>query len=153
MANIITVNRQEIEVSDPPETPFLWVLRDSLHLTGTKYGCDSGLCGACTIHLNGRPVRSCQIRMGEIDGASVETVEGLDGPLADAVLAAWNEADAIQCGYCFSGQVMTAIALLAQTPNPTDSQIDAAMDSVLCPCGAYGRIREAIRRASARLGG
>jgi len=146
-----TLNGASTTVDAPADMPLLWVLRDLLDLKGTKYGCGVSECGACTVHLNGRPTRSCQVRVETIDGDDVTTIEGLspDGqhPLQDA----WRELDVPQCGYCQAGQLMTAAALLERVPNPTDEQIDQLMDTNLCRCGTYIRIREGIKQAAARM--
>lgn len=131
-----------------PDMPLLWVLREIIGMPGTKYGCGIGFCGACTVHLNGEAVRSCQILAGDLDGAAVTTIEGLGTPEAPHPLQqAWIETQVAQCGYCQSGQIMQAAALLATTPAPTDAEIDEAMSGNLCRCGTYPRIRAAIRRA------
>ncbi len=129
-----------------PEMPLLWYLRDLLDLKGTKYGCGLGLCGSCTVHVEGKAVRSCQTRMGSLAGKSVVTIEALNGQ--HAVQKAWMEASVPQCGYCQSGQIMQAVALLKQKPKPTDQDIDAAMQGIICRCGTYQRIRTAIKAAA-----
>lgn len=135
-----------------PESPLLWVLRDTLHLVGTKFGCGIGQCGACTVHFNGAPMRSCQLPATAAQGQSVTTVEGLaNGPELSAVQQAWIEHDVAQCGYCQAGQIMAATALLQQVKLPTDAQIDTAMAGNICRCGTYLRIRAAIRTASRTL--
>ena len=144
----LKVNGESHTVDVAPDTPLLWVLRDHLNLVGTKYGCGMGLCGACTVHLNGEPIRSCQTPVATIGARAVTTIEGLDPAGASAVQEAWNEVDVPQCGYCQSGQIMSAAALLANNPEPTDSDIDAAMAGNLCRCGTYVRIREAIHLAA-----
>jgi isoquinoline 1-oxidoreductase alpha subunit len=150
----LTVNGTARRVEVDPEMPLLWVLRDVLGLTGTKYGCGAALCGACTVHLDGVAVRSCQIRAGELEGASVTTIEGLGTPAAPhPVQRAWIEAQVAQCGYCQSGQIMAAAALLAANPDPTDAEIDDALDANLCRCGTYPRIRAAVRAAAGLLRG
>ncbi len=131
-----------------PETPLLWVLRDELGLTGTKYGCGIAHCGACTVLLDGVAVPSCSVPVGTADGQSVQTIEGLSPERNHPVQRAWADLDVPQCGYCQSGQIMTAVALLADTPDPSDADIDAAMSGVLCRCGTYPRIRAAIKRAA-----
>ncbi len=142
----LTVNGQPHTLDADPDMPLLWALRDLLDLTGTKFGCGVAQCGACTVHLDGQPVRSCATPVSAADGAKVTTIEGLGGehPLQKA----WVEAQVPQCGYCQSGQIMSAAALLAETPKPTDAQIDAAMEGNLCRCGTYPRIRAAIKRAA-----
>ncbi|MDZ4096297.1 MAG: (2Fe-2S)-binding protein [Paracoccaceae bacterium] len=148
----ITVNGVVHEVTSDPETPLLWVLRDELHLTGTKYGCGVAACGACTVHLGGVAVRSCQTPLADAEGADVTTIEGLGTPAVLHLLqAAWVDHQVAQCGYCQSGQIMQAAALLAETSVPTDMQIDDAMSGNLCRCGTYPRIRAAIHDAAARL--
>ncbi|WP_213303767.1 (2Fe-2S)-binding protein [Paraburkholderia sacchari] len=148
----LNVNGADHAVDAPPDTPLLWVLRDTLHLTGTKFGCGMGLCGACTVHLDGAAVRSCQLPLGAVAGKRIKTIEGLGTPDAlHAVQAAWRDEDVPQCGYCQSGQLMSAAALLATNHNPDDSEIDAAMAGNICRCGTYDRIRRAIHRAAVAL--
>ncbi|MFK8077617.1 MAG: (2Fe-2S)-binding protein [Granulosicoccus sp.] len=148
----LTINGEAYEVDVQPEMPLLWVLRDELGLTGTKYGCGIAQCGACTVHLDGIAVRSCQLRVGSLQGASITTIEGLGTPNAmHAVQEAWSEKQVAQCGYCQSGQMMQAASLLTTTPKPTDAQIDAVMSGNLCRCGTYPRIRAAIHAASDKL--
>lgn len=132
-----------------PDTPLLWVLRDSLQLTGTKFGCGAGLCGACSVHLNGALTRSCITRVSEASGKDIVTIEGLGAGHLHRLQKAWIAEDVPQCGYCQSGQIMAAAALLAKTPHPTDDQITDFMSGNICRCGTYERIRRAIRRASA----
>jgi isoquinoline 1-oxidoreductase alpha subunit len=144
----LTVNGEPRRVEAPEDTPLLWVLRDDLHLTGTKYGCGMGLCGACTVHLDGRPVRACQLPVGGLAGRSVTTIEALSADGSHPVQRAWIEEDVVQCGYCQSGQVMAAAALLADKPEPSDADIDAAMSGIVCRCGTYTRIRAAIASAA-----
>jgi aerobic-type carbon monoxide dehydrogenase small subunit (CoxS/CutS family) len=144
----INVNGQNVEVDVDPETPLLWVLRDTIGLTGTKYGCGMALCGACTVHLDGNPARSCVIPIGTIGAQQVTTIEGLSKDRSHPVQRAWIEIDVPQCGYCQSGQIMSAVALLAHTPKPTDADIDTAMAGNLCRCGTYQRIRAAIHLAA-----
>lgn len=149
-----TVNDSPRQVDVAPDMPLLWVLRDVLGLTGTKYGCGASLCGACTVHLDGEAVRACQVWAEDVAGRKVLTIEGLGRPEAlHAVQEAWIEQQVAQCGYCQSGQIMQAAALLAQTPAPSDADIDAAMEGNLCRCGTYPRIRAAIHAAAAKLGG
>ena len=144
-----TVNGALHDPELDPDMPLLWVLREVLDLPGTRYGCGIGACGACTVHLNGEAVRSCQVLAGDLDGAEITTIEGLGTPQSPHPLqAAWIEAQVAQCGYCQSGQIMQAAALLAVTPAPTDAEIDDAMSGNLCRCGTYPRIRAAIRRAA-----
>jgi len=147
MAKTLLINGKSVSVEASPDTPLLWVLRDELHLTGTKYGCGIAQCGACTVHLNGAAIRSCQMPIGVLDGAKITTIEGLQG--LHPLQAAWIEADVPQCGYCQSGQIMSAAALLADKPHPTDADIDAAMNGNICRCGCYQRIRVAIKAAAA----
>jgi len=146
MAVSLQVNGKAYQVTSPPDTPLLWVLRDELMLTGTKYGCGVAQCGACTVLLDGQPIRSCQTPVSVVGPAKISTVEGLGG--AHPLQAAWVKHDVPQCGYCQSGQLMSAAALLAQTPKPTDEQISSAMDGNICRCGAYQRIRAAIKEAA-----
>ncbi|MFP4598662.1 MAG: (2Fe-2S)-binding protein [Persicimonas sp.] len=148
------VNGQEVDVDVPEDVPLLWVLREELGLKGTKYGCGKALCGACTVHLDGEPKRSCVIGVGDVAGRSVHTIESLaDGDELHAVQKAWVEGNVPQCGYCQSGQIMQAVALLRHNPSPDDDDIDAAMSANLCRCGTYPRIRKAIHRAAEMLGG
>jgi isoquinoline 1-oxidoreductase alpha subunit len=142
----ITVNGQEHTVDVDPGTPLLWVLRDTLGLTGTKYTCGIGVCGACTVHLDGKPVRSCTLPVSEVAGRAVTTIEGLSPDGSHPLQQAWIAESVPQCGYCQPGQIMTAAALLAANPTPSDEDIDAAMSGVLCRCGTYQRIRRAIHR-------
>ena len=152
MSVSFTVNGRSATVDLPAEMPLLWVLREGLNLTGTKFGCGIGSCGACTVQVNGTALRSCQTLLGEVAGANVVTIEGLGTPAAlHAVQAACQEAQVAQCGYCQSGQIMQAASLLAVTPFPTDAEIDAAMSGNLCRCGTYPRIRAAIHGAAKRL--
>lgn len=144
----LNINGQSVTVTAAPDTPLLWVLRADLKLTGTKFGCGMALCGACTVHLNGAPVRSCTTPLSAAAGQTVTTIEGLQGPEADALRAAWTEVDVVQCGYCQSGQLMSACALLKATPRPDDAAIDAAMGGNICRCGTYPRIRVAIHQAA-----
>jgi len=144
----VTINGERQSLDVAPDTPLLWVLRDTLGLTGTKYGCGIGMCGACTVHLDGEPVRSCQLPVSAAEGKSVTTIEGLAPAGSHPVQQAWIAEQVPQCGYCQSGQIMAAAALLAKTPKPTDAQIDQAMAGNLCRCGTYQRIRRAIHRAA-----
>jgi isoquinoline 1-oxidoreductase alpha subunit len=151
MATTLTVNGTEHSVDLPDDVPLLWVLRDEIGLTGTKYGCGVAACGACTVQIDGEAVRSCQVALADVWGA-VTTIEGLGRPDAlHALQAAWVEHQVAQCGYCQSGQIMQAASLLEQTPDPTDEDIDTAMSGNLCRCGTYPRIRAAIRTAAATL--
>jgi aerobic-type carbon monoxide dehydrogenase small subunit (CoxS/CutS family) len=148
MANItFTLNGASHTVDVVPEMPLLWALRDVIGLTGTKFGCGMSLCGACTVHLDGQPIRSCSTPMKSVAGRRVVTIEGLSPNGTHPVQRAWMETDVPQCGYCQSGQVMSAAALLARTPKPSDAQIDEAMRGNLCRCGTYQSVRKAIRRA------
>lgn len=148
----LMINGTEREVDVDPTMPLLWVLRDELQLTGTKYGCGVAQCGACTVHLDGVAVRSCQVPAGELAGVEIKTIEGLGTPDAmHAVQEAWVEHQVAQCGYCQSGQVMQAASLLDLNPNPSDEDIDFAMSGNLCRCGTYVRIREAVKTAAAKL--
>ncbi len=153
----LRVNGSDKKVSVSPETPLLWVLRDTLELTGTKFGCGAGLCGACTVHVDGSPIRSCSTPVSQVAGKSITTIEGLGanglGLLGQALQQAWIAEEVPQCGYCQTGQIMSAAALLAKTPNPTDDQITQAMNGNLCRCGTYERIRKAIHRAAGRGAG
>lgn len=145
----LTINGTKTEVDTDPGTPLLWVLRDTLQLTGTKYGCGIAQCGACTVHLDGRAVRSCVTPVSMASGKQVTTIEGLaDTALGKTVQAAWQEVDVPQCGYCQSGQIMSATALLMANPHPGEAQISDAMDGNLCRCGTYNRIRSAIQMAA-----
>jgi len=145
----LNVNGKDTEVDVDGDMPLLWVLRDTLALTGTKFGCGRALCGACTVHLQGAPVRSCVTPVSAAGGKKVTTIEGLSPDSSHPVQKAWIELDVPQCGYCQSGQIMSAAALLAQTPQPSDAEIDAAMSGNICRCGTYQRIRAAIHRAAA----
>lgn len=147
------LNGKATKVDVDPGTPLLWVLRDHLHLTGTKYGCGISQCGACTVHLDGKAIRSCVTPVSTANGKHITTIEGLaETTLGKAVQAAWLEVDVPQCGYCQSGQIMSATALLKENPHPSESQITAAMEGNLCRCGTYNRIRSAIQKASEQLG-
>ncbi len=148
MPSTLTINGKAVTVAAAPETPLLWVLRDEVGLTGTKYGCGIAQCGACTVHLDGTATRSCQVPVSALDGVKITTIEGLTG--LHPLQAAWVEADVPQCGYCQSGQIMSAAALLAATPRPTDADIEAAMNGNICRCGCYQRIRAAIKVAATR---
>ncbi len=153
MAVNVTINGKKTTIDVEPDTPLLWVLRDELKLTGTKFGCGAALCGACTVHLDGEAVRSCQIQARDVEGRDVTTIEGAlaeatASPIAKAVQAAWLKLDVAQCGYCQPGQVMSAIGLLSQIPKPTDDDIDKAMDGNVCRCATYHRVRAAIHEAA-----
>ncbi len=149
MATDLNVNGQDRKLDADPEMPLLWALRDVLNLTGTKYGCGIAQCGACTVLLDGQPVPSCVTTVAQAEGRRVTTIEGLHPEHKQPLQQAWIAEQVPQCGYCQSGQILTAAALLAETPRPTDAEIDAAMRGVLCRCGTYPRIRAAIKRASA----
>ena len=145
-----TVNGNPVHYKMDPETPLLWALRDASNLTGTKFGCGAGLCGACTVHIDGVPTRSCSVSIGAIEGTLVTTIEGLSDDRSDPVQQAWIAEQVPQCGYCQSGMIMATVALLKTNPNPTDADIDAAITN-LCRCGTYPRIRKAIHRAAVSL--
>ncbi len=147
-----TVNGQPVHYKMDPATPLLWALRDASNLTGTKYGCGAGQCGACTVHLDGQPVRSCQVPIGAIEGAFVTTIEALSRDRSHPVQQAWVAENLPQCGYCQSGMIMAAAALLDKNRNPSDAEIDAAMTNI-CRCGTYPRIRRALRRAARVMAG
>lgn len=151
MAVTLNINGEEKTVDAAPGTPLLWVLRDHLKMTGSKYGCGVAQCGACTVHVDGTPTRACVTPHDILEGSAVTTIEGATGSVADAVRTAWEAIDVPQCGYCQSGQVMAAIALLEQTPNPTDQDIDDAMSGNLCRCATYMRIRRAIKDAASKI--
>jgi len=144
----INVNGRRQSVDVAPETPLLWVLRDDLQLTGTKFGCGVAQCGACTVHVNGKPTRACTTPISSVGSAAITTIEGLSPDGTHPLQRAWIAEDVPQCGYCQSGQIMSAAALLANTPSPTDAQIDTAMRGNICRCGTYVRIRAAIHRAA-----
>ncbi|WP_029007434.1 (2Fe-2S)-binding protein [Azospirillum halopraeferens] len=147
----LTVNGRDHEVDADPDTPLLWVLRDRLGLTGTKFGCGMAQCGACTVHMDGTPVRACSTPLAAAEGVRITTIEGIEGKVADAVVQAWVALDVPQCGYCQSGQVMAAAALLAENPRPSDTDIDAAMSGNICRCATYQRIRAGIHEAARLL--
>ncbi len=148
----ISVNKKQYETDADPSTPMLWVLRDELGLTGTKFGCGIAQCGACTVHVDGSPRRSCITPLSSVVGKEVTTIEGLSPDSSHPLQKAWIAEDAPQCGYCQSGQIMAAAGLLKQKPKPTDADIDAAMSGIICRCGTYSRIREAIKQAAANGG-
>ncbi|HUY95256.1 MAG TPA: (2Fe-2S)-binding protein [Terracidiphilus sp.] len=148
MATKLTVNAQPVEIDASPDTPLLWALRDHLDLKGAKFGCGIGTCGACTVIVDGHPTRSCMTPLSAVAGGKVLTVEGLSPDGSHPVQKAWQDGDVPQCGYCQPGQIMSAVALLARDPHPTDQQIDTALNGNLCRCGTYARIREAIHRAA-----
>jgi isoquinoline 1-oxidoreductase alpha subunit len=145
------LNGRSVSVDATPDTPLLWVLRDPLNLTGTKFGCGKGLCGACTVHLDGQATRSCVLPMSAVAGRKVVTIEGAAGKVGQAVLAAWEKHDVAQCGYCQPGQIMTAVALLHANKKPSDEDIDSALSGNICRCGTYVRIRAAIHDAAKSL--
>ena len=145
----LNVNGKPVSVDVPADMPLLWVLRDELNLRGTKFGCGAGQCGACTVHLRGRAVRSCQVKASAVAGAPIVTIEGLSPNGTHPLQLAWKELDVPECGYCQAGQIMSAAALLSTAPDPTEAEIDAAMSGNICRCGTYIRIRQGIRRAVA----
>ncbi len=149
----LLLNGKSVNVDAAPDTPLLWVLRDHLQMTGTKFGCGASLCGACTVHVDGVPTRSCVTPLSAVAGKKVTSIEGISGRVASAVQAAWDRNQVPQCGYCQSGQVMAAAALLASNARPSDRQIEEAMKGNLCRCGTYGRIRAAIKDAAKNLEG
>jgi len=144
----LMINSQEHTIEAPEDMPLLWAIRDLVGLTGTKYGCGTGLCGACTVHLNGQPIRSCQMTVAMVAGQPVTTIEGLSEDGTHPVQVAWNTYNVPQCGYCQAGQIMSAAALLARNPSPTEADIDAAQAGNICRCGTYTRIRAAIQHAA-----
>ena len=148
----LTINGKAQQVDVAPDTPLLWVLRDSLQMTGTKYGCGQGLCGACTVHVDGEPVRACSTPVSDVVGRRIATIEAVDGErVGKVVQEAWRKLDVVQCGYCQSGQIMSAVALLTQNRKPSDADIDNAMAGNLCRCATYVRIRAAIHEAAKAL--
>ncbi|MBD0276502.1 MAG: (2Fe-2S)-binding protein [Bacteroidota bacterium] len=147
----LKINGKDYQADVAEDTPLLWVLRDHLHLVGTKYGCGIGQCGACTVHLNGAATRSCLLPVSAIGAAKITTIEGLSQNGDHPLQIAWNEVDVPQCGYCQAGQIMTAAALLKQNPHPTMDEIEGTMHGNICRCGAYHRIREAVKLASAKI--
>jgi aerobic-type carbon monoxide dehydrogenase small subunit (CoxS/CutS family) len=149
----LEVNGKRVQVDADPSTPLLWVLRENLQLTGTKYGCGMAQCGACTVHVDGRAMRSCVLPLSATAGKKVTTIEGLTGKVQDALAKAWTELEVPQCGYCQCGQIMSAAVLLAERPRPSDEEIDASMSGNACRCATYVRIRAAIHRAAALAGG
>lgn len=148
MAISLNLNGQTHEVDAEPGTPLLWVIRDELKLTGTKFGCGVAACGACTVHMDGEPVRSCQTFIEDVEGSKITTIEGVNSDVSAAVQAAWVELDVVQCGYCQSGQIMSAVGLLSENPKPSVNEIDDYMNGNACRCATYQRIRAAIQRAS-----
>jgi isoquinoline 1-oxidoreductase alpha subunit len=147
----LNVNGQAYEIDVEPDTPLLWALRDTIGLTGTKFGCGQALCGACTVHLDGQPVRSCALPVEAAVGGKITTIEGINGREAEAVQTAWQELHVPQCGYCQSGQIMTTVALLAEIPKPTDADIDGTLTGNICRCATYHRIRAAVHEAARLL--
>lgn len=152
MATSFRVNGKAHTVDVDPNMPLLWVIRDTLNMTGTKFGCGMALCGACTVHINGAAIRSCITPISSVSGKDVTTIEGLSATSDHPIQRAWREVDVPQCGYCQSGQIMSASAMLAKNPHPTDEEIDAAMAGNICRCGTYQQIREAVHRAIALQG-
>ncbi|MEP3246907.1 MAG: (2Fe-2S)-binding protein [Sneathiella sp.] len=149
----IAINGKPQDVEAEPGTPLLWVIRDELNLTGTKFGCGVAACGACTVHLDGEPVRSCQTSIEDVASSKITTIEGLEGKVSKAVKQAWRDLDVVQCGYCQSGQIMSAIGLLSENVNPSESDIDDYMNGNVCRCATYQRIRAAIHLAAEKLEG
>jgi isoquinoline 1-oxidoreductase subunit alpha len=147
----LNVNGESHQLDVSPEMPLLWAIRDKLNLTGTKFGCGHAMCGACVVHLDGEAARSCSIMVGEAAGKKITTIEGVSGPVAEAVTHAWQSLDVVQCGYCQSGQIMSAIVLLNENKNPTDEDINMGMEGNICRCGTYVRIRRAIHQAAKAL--
>ncbi len=149
----VRINGETRSVEAEADTPLLWVIRDELDLTGTKFGCGVASCGACTVMVDGVATRSCQTFVGDLDGSEVTTIEGVKGPVAEAVQKAWQDLDVVQCGYCQSGQIMSAISLLSEVPNPSDEDIDIYMGGNACRCATYQRIRAAIHQAAGQAEG
>ena len=148
----LNINKEKVKIEAEPDTPLLWIIRDEVNLKGTKFGCGMALCGACTVHLNGQPIRSCQTPISSLKkSAKITTIEGVTDKVAQAVQKAWIDIQVPQCGYCQSGQIMSAVALLTEKPHPTDQDIESAMSGNICRCGTYSRIRAAIHKASAEL--
>jgi isoquinoline 1-oxidoreductase alpha subunit len=147
----LSINGESHDLDVPPEMPLLWAIRDVVGLTGTKFGCGQALCGACTVHLDGEPTRSCQTQVGDAVGKKITTIEGVSGDVAKAVQTAWQKLDVVQCGYCQSGQIMSAIGLLSGNKAPSDADIEGAMDGNVCRCATYVRIRAAIHEAAKSL--
>jgi len=144
----LTINKTKHDIDVDPDMPLLWAIRDHVNLTGTKFGCGAGLCGACTVLINGEPTRACQTQVSDAAGKEITTIEGLEGRVANAVQTAWQRLDVVQCGYCQSGQIISAVGLLTQNPKPTDADIDSAMDGNVCRCATYVRVRAAIHAAA-----
>jgi isoquinoline 1-oxidoreductase alpha subunit len=147
----LKINGQNHELDVDPEMPLLWAIRDRLNLTGTKFGCGAAQCGACTVHIDGEAHRSCSTMVGDVQGREIVTIEGLSGKVAEAVQTAWQKLDVVQCGYCQSGQIMSAITLLSANQKPSDADINASMEGNICRCGTYVRIRHAIHEAAKAL--
>ena len=147
----LNINGEDKKVDVAEDTPLLWVIRDELNLTGTKFGCGVASCGACTVHINGKPVRSCQTNIQDVEKSKITTIEGLSDKTSKAVQDAWRELNVVQCGYCQSGQIMSAVGLLSKNPKPTDQEIDTAMQGNACRCATYQRIRAAIHLAATKL--
>ena len=147
----VSINGENRQVDAEPDMPLLWAIRDVLNLTGTKFGCGLAQCGACTVHLDGQPIRSCQTAIGDVGSGKITTIEGVAGKVAEIVQTVWTELDVPQCGYCQSGQIMSAVALLEQNRKPQDADIDEAMSGNLCRCATYARIRSAVHEAARRL--
>jgi isoquinoline 1-oxidoreductase subunit alpha len=148
----LNINGRDVDLQVSPKMPLLWALRDLLGLTGTKYGCGRALCGACTVHIDGQAARSCSIMVGDAVGKKITTIEAVSGPVAAAVKSAWQKLDVVQCGYCQSGQIMSAITLLSGNKTPSNEDIDLGMEGNICRCGTYQRIRAAIHEAARALG-
>jgi isoquinoline 1-oxidoreductase alpha subunit len=148
----LNINGRDVDLEVSPKMPLLWALRDFVGLTGTKYGCGRALCGACTVHIDGQAARSCSIMVGDAMGKKITTIEAVSGPVADAVKSAWQKLDVVQCGYCQSGQIMSAITLLSGNKTPSNEDIDLGMEGNICRCGTYQRIRAAILEAARALG-
>jgi isoquinoline 1-oxidoreductase alpha subunit len=148
----LNINGRDVDLEVSPKMPLLWALRDLVGLTGTKYGCGRALCGACTVHIDGQAARSCSIMVGDAMGKKITTIEAVSGPVADAVKSAWQKLDVVQCGYCQSGQIMSAITLLSGNKTPSSEDIDLGMEGNICRCGTYQRIRAAIHEAARALG-
>ena len=149
----LTVNGKAVNINASPDTPLLWALRDELKMNGTKFGCGIALCGACTVHINGEPARSCSTPLSAVEGKKITTIEGISSKGLHPVQKAWIEFDVPQCGYCQSGQIMSAVALLAKNKSPSDADIDDAMSGNICRCGTYQRMRAAIHKAAAQMSG
>lgn len=151
MSVTLNINGEDKKIDVPKDTPLLWVIRDELNLTGTKFGCGVAACGACTVHINGKPVRSCQTNIQDVEKSKITTIEGLSGQVSKAVQDAWRDLNVVQCGYCQSGQIMSAVGLLSKNTKPTDQDIDTAMQGNACRCATYQRIRAAIHLAASNL--